>query len=176
MTDSIQIPLSKTKLFLLLATSCIITASAVWMLVKPPVPTDFFYGSKFTINLIGTLSILFFGTAILFYINKLRDSKPGLTISHEGLTDHSSAVSAGLIPWQDILQIKEVSVFQEKFLMIIVANPNDYIDKQTSRVKRKAMEINYQMYGSPIGLSANSLQIRFRELKELLEKKYTQYK
>ena len=69
-----------------------------------------------------------------------------------------------------------MAVFQEKFLMIIVTNPNDYIHKQTSRVKRKAMEMNYQMYGSPIGLSANSLQITFRELKELLEKNYALYK
>ena len=176
MTEPIQIPLSKTKLFLLLAASCIITASAIWMLIKPPLPTDFFYGSKFAIELIGTLSILFFGAAILFYLNKLRDSKPGLIISHEGLIDNSSAVAAGLIPWQDIRQIKEVAVFQEKFLMILVTNPNDYIEKQTNRIKRKAMEINYQMYGSPIGLSANGLQIRFPELKELLEKNFTLYK
>jgi hypothetical protein len=42
-------------------------------------------------------------------------------------------------------------------------------------VKRKAMEINYKTYGSPISISANTLD-NFDELHELLHRKFNEYK
>ena len=114
-TETIQIPLSKTKLVLLLLASLVFVASAIWLLLQPPLPRGFFWGSTFMIKSIGIVTILFFGSLSLFIGNKLRDTQPGLTISAEGIKDNSSAVAAGLIPWQDIREIKEVAVFKENF-------------------------------------------------------------
>lgn len=64
----------------------------------------------------------------------------------------------------------------QKFLMIIVKNPQEYIDKVTSPLKRNAMKMNYKIYGSPISISANALKTDFEKLQKLINEKMAEYK
>ena len=57
-------------------------------------------------------------------------------------------------------------------LMLHVKNPQFYIDKQTSLFKRKAMELNSKMYGTPLSLTANGLTISFDHLLTTLTDKF----
>jgi hypothetical protein len=110
------------------------------------------------------------------FIKKLPDNKPGLIINSEGIIDNSSGVSAGLVLWKDIIEITTSNVMNQKFLMFIVKNPEEYINRQNGIVKRKAMEMNYRSYGSPISISANTLDTNFEELYELLQRKFNKNK
>ncbi len=60
--------------------------------------------------------------------------------------------------------------------MLQVNNPQEYIDKQTSWIKRKSMTLNYKMYGTPICISATGLNIPFHELYTLVTEKFDEQK
>jgi hypothetical protein len=118
--------------------------------------------------LTGIASILFFGLCAVYIARKLPDNKPGLILDKIGLTDNSSGVSAGQILWSDIENISVIEIHRQKLIMLHVKNPQDYIDKQTSSFKRKMMQMNLNMYETPLSITSNSLQIKFDELLNIL--------
>jgi hypothetical protein len=174
--ESIEIPLSKKKLILTLMGAIGFVAIGCWFLIAPPQISNPVFGNPTTLFITGLASVIFFGLVAVVVIRKLPDNKAGLTINEQGIIDNSSGVSAGLVPWSDIQEIRVSQVMNQKFLMFIVKNPQDYISRQSNALKRKGMEINYKSYGSPISISANSLQTNFDNLYSLLNKKLNEYK
>lgn len=168
MTEQIEIPLSKKKLVLLLAGSLVFVAAGIWFLINPPKINNALFGNPTFILVISIAAILFFGTIAVFIARKLPDNRPGLIIDSVGLTDNSSGISAGQILWSDLENISVIEINRQKLILLEVKNPQDYIDKQTSGLKRKLMQLNYKSYGTPLSISSNSLQIEFNELVTLL--------
>lgn len=168
MTEQIEIPLSKKKLVLLLAGSLVFVAAGIWFLINPPKINNALFGNPTFILVISIAAILFFGTIAVFIARKLPDNRPGLIIDSVGLTDNSSGISAGQILWSDLENISVIEINRQKLILLEVKNPQDYIDKQTSGLKRKLMQLNYKSYGTPLSISSNSLQIEFDELVTLL--------
>lgn len=167
-TGQIAIPLSKKKLILMLIGSIGFIAAGLWFVIKPPSISNPFFGNPTTVLLTGIASILFFGLCAVYIARKLPDNKPGLIIDKIGLTDNSSGVSAGLILWSDIENISVIEIHRQKLILLHVKNPQDYIDKQTSGFKRKMMQINFNMYETPLSITSNTLQIKFDELLRIL--------
>lgn len=176
-TKQILIPLSKTKLTLLLIGSIAFVAGGIWMVTSPNgFATSYRTYNPVWVFAVGLASIVFFGLCLINIAKKLTDSAPGLIINDQGINDNSSGVSAGLILWSDIQEIRMTEVVNQKFLMLIVSNPDHYISRQTSFIKRKAMEINYRSYGSPISISVNGLKAKFDELFLLLQNELNERK
>jgi hypothetical protein len=175
-TEQIEIPLSKKKILLLLFGAIAFVVIGVLFLINPSIFISSIVRNTTMIFIAGLASVLFFGLCAIVAFRKLFDKKVGLVINREGIIDNSSGVSAGVVLWSDIKKIETCSVAGQKFLMIIVTNPQDYIDKVTSPLKRKAMAMNYKTYGSPISISANSLQTNFDRLHNLLTEKMKEYK
>ena len=109
-------------------------------------------------------------------IQKISEKKAGLVINKQGVTDNSSALSIGFIPWADVQEIKILKVMSERFLLFILNNPQDYLKKVKNPIRRNTMKINQKLYGSPFSISSSLLQITFNELKELLQEKRNEYK
>lgn len=174
--EQIEIPLSKQKMILTILGSIVFVGLGIWFLINPPKISNPIIGNPTLIFIIGLASILFFGLVAVTMFRKFSDKKPGLIISRQGITDNSSGVSAGLIPWTDIQEIKVSQVMSQKFLMFIVSNPQDYLDKVKNPLKRNAMKMNYKTYGSPISISSNALQTNFDDLQKLLVEKMNEYK
>lgn len=174
--EQIEIPLSKQKMLLTLLGSIVFVGLGIWFLINPPRISNPIFGNPTLIFIVGLASILFFGLVAVTIFRKFSDKKPGLIISRHGITDNSSGVSAGLIPWTDIQEIKVSQVMSQKFLMFIVSNPQDYLDKVTNPLKRNALKMNYKTYGSPISISSNALRTNFNELQKLLVEKMNEYK
>ena len=174
--EQIEIPLSKTKMIMTFLGSLVFVGLGLWFLINPPKSNHWLFGNPTVIFVAGLASVIFFGLIAVIIFRKFSDKKPGLTISRQGITDNSSGVSAGLIPWTDIQEIKISQVMNQKFLMLIVRNPQDYLDKVTNLLKRNAMKMNYKMYGSPISISSNALQTNFDDLHKLLIEKIKEYK
>ncbi len=172
----IEIPLSKRKMILTFLGSIIFVGLGIWFLVNPPKINNPIFGNPIVIFITGLASILFFGLVAVTVFRKFSDKNAGLIISRQGIIDNSSGVSAGLVLWTDIEEIKVSQVMSQKFLMLIVKNPQDYLDKVTNPLKRKGMEINYRSYGSPISISANALQTNFDDLYSLLTEKLKENK
>lgn len=174
--EQIEIPLSKKKMLLTLSGAIVFVGLGVWFLINPPETNHSLFGNPTLIFVAGLASILFFGLVAVVIFRKFSDKKPGLTINEQGIIDNSSGVPAGLIPWADIQEIKISQVMSQKFLMLILKNPEEYLEKVTNPLKRKTMKINYKTYGSPISISSNALQTNFDDLHKLLLDKMNTYK
>lgn len=164
----IEIPISKTKLLLLLLGSLTFVALGLWFVIAPPTINNHFRGNPTKIAIVGYASIIFFGLCAFAFIRKFSTKGPGLIIDDKGLSDNSSGVSGGQILWSDISNISVIEIHRQKIIMLQVNNPKDYINRQTSKFKKKMMEMNYNMYGSPLSITSNGLKISFDELHRLL--------
>lgn len=172
----IVIKLSKQKLTLMFIGSLIFVGLGLLFIIYPTKFKSSIFYSYSIIFIVGLLSILFFGSVVFFIFKKLNDKKPGLIITENGIIDNSSGVAAGQIFWNDVSAIKIVEIFNQKFLMFIVDNPDQYINRQTNPIKRKAMEVNFKHFGSPISISSNGLICNFQELKNIVEKSFGNFK
>ena len=167
----IEIALSKKKIILMLIGALAFVAIGLWFVISPPTISNSYWGNPTKMAIAGYSSIVFFGLCAFVLIKKLPDNKPGLIIDQTGLTDNSSGVSAGQILWTDIENISVIEIHSQKLIMLQVTNPQDYIDKQTSSFKRKMMQLNYKMYGTPLSITSNGLKISFDELLSTLTDK-----
>jgi hypothetical protein len=172
---TIEIPISKGKLALLLAGAILFVAAGVWFIKEPETFTrTSFKPSPVLITTIGYASVIFFGICAIFIFRKLFDTKAGIILDDKGIHDNSSGVSAGFIPWSDITNISTIEVSRQKLIMIEVSNPDDYINRQTNFIAKKAAAINHKMYGSPISITATSLKYGFDDLYYTLRKRWQQ--
>lgn len=171
MSSPIHIALNKTKLLLTSIGAGIFVVLGIWLITNTPSTSIVMVNDPRFIKFIGVLSALFFGFIFVWALRRVFDDKPALIIDDEGMEDNSSGVSAGRVLWKDVTEIKTIKVYNQKFLMLMVRNPKEYIDRQTKKMKKKAMEMNFNSYGSPISITTNSLKYSFNDLKQLIEQK-----
>tara|TARA_R110002051_G_C8491123_1_gene463209 strand:- start:110 stop:655 length:546 start_codon:yes stop_codon:yes gene_type:complete len=170
--DEIKIPLSKYKIILLFLGALIFLSFGIWVAIDPEKFVTIVFRNTYFIRIAGIASIAFFGVCAIFIFRKLFDKKYGLIIDKNGITDNSNATSIGFVKWTDISGIRVVQEFSQKFIMIDVSNPEDYIELKKSGIGKMAMKANYTKYGSPISITANALKLDFAELKAIIEKQY----
>lgn len=167
--EEVVIPLSKTKISLLLLGSVAFVLLGLWLLLFTPEIKHPLFGNKTALIIAALLAIVFFGTTAVINLIKLVQRTPGLVIGRDGIYDNSSAVTAGLIKWEDLQDIGVMEIQKQKLLMLYVQNPHEYISSQKNAIKRKIMQINYKTYSTPISISTNGLQCKFDELHALLK-------
>jgi hypothetical protein len=168
--DKIEITLSKGKLIKGLIASIVFVVLGFWILIYKPTVSNAMFDNPFVKYGSAVACLLFFGFAIFYFSFKLTDKKPGIVVSNNGILDNSSAVAAGLIPWKDIKQFAIAKVMKQEFLIIVINNPEFYINKQTNIFKKKGMQYNLNNYGSPLAISAIGLKCSLNELIEILDK------
>jgi hypothetical protein len=170
------IELSKTKILLIVLGSLVFIAAGCWMvsLDVAQIESQRRFNSPLLVYGIGWIGIVFFGFCWLYGINKLFDRKPGLIFSSIGITDNSSGVSAGLIPWNEIAGFSIYEIHRQKMLVVLLKNPDKYIE-QGSVFKRTLNRTNYKMSGSPVAITSNSLKINFEELVNVSNQYFTKH-
>jgi hypothetical protein len=168
----IEIPLSKAKLAVMLLGALAFVAIGFWFLLVPPDIDNSYWGNPTRIAIAGYASIIFFGLCGVVIIRKLLDTKPGLVIDDRGIIDNSSGLSAGYILWSDVENISVVEIQKQRLLMLEVKNPQDYISRQGNLLKRKGMEINDKMFGTPLSITASGLKMSFEDLSTLVKQKF----
>ena len=168
----IEIPVSKSKVIMMLIGSIALVAAGLWFVISPPTINNAYWGNPTRLSIVGYASIALFGFLAIIFIRKLPDNKPGLIIDDTGLTDNSGGLSAGQIPWSDIEDISVLEIHKNKMILIYVKDPQEYINRQNNVIKRKLMQMNTNSYGTPISITTNGLKISFDELFELLIRKF----
>ena len=163
----VEIPLSKTKICLLLIGSIVFVIAGILFIITPETFISFIHPNPDTIRIAGIASVLFFGAASIYGARKFFDKSIGLTIDDNGINDNTNASSAGLINWSDITEIKTKQVMSTKFLLIFISNPDKYLDR-ASGFKRKLMKGNMKMYGTPLSITSNTLKYSFSDLEKLI--------
>ena len=169
-SEETVIELSKAKTTLLILGSVAFVATGIWMLTLDTSATESLdrYGSPLVIYGVGIAAIVFFGLAGAVGLKKLLDQAPGLVLDQEGFTDNSSGVSAGLVPWSEVVEIGESQVQRQKFISIHVVDPEKYVDRGNV-LRRMTNRANLKMCGTPINISSSSLKISHEELLGVFE-------
>ena len=162
--NKVEIPLSKTKLLLGISGSILFVLLGVFLFTVAGNQTRF---SPAFIKWAGIAGILFFSATGVYGIRKMFDNKIGLTIDENGILDNTNASSIGFIKWSDITEIETAKVASTKFLLIYTTNPEYYLGK-ASWFKRKLMEGNSKMYGTPLSITSNTLKCKFKDLEKIV--------
>ncbi|MBL4605596.1 MAG: hypothetical protein JKY02_08050 [Flavobacteriaceae bacterium] len=144
-----------------------------------PIPNDienFTNSNWISVGVFGFASLLIFFFTLKLII-KVFNKKFGLTINENGVTDHSSVISFGFIPWSDIQNIEVRSrMFNLKSIKLILKNPEDYINKYKKRsLKRKRALEDYNRFDSPIQLHTTLLKINPSQLYNVLNHKFQEH-
>ncbi|MFZ0489067.1 MAG: STM3941 family protein [Salegentibacter sp.] len=172
MEKEIEIPLSKTKVFLLFIGSLLFVIGGITIFYNTDEFREMplvFLRNPLLIKGIGILGVLFFGGTGFIAIKKLLGTKVGLIISKTGITDNSNALNVGLIEWRDISEIRQKRVMATKFLLIDLVDPEKYIERSKSGMKAGLMRANMKAYGTPLSITSNSLKCDFGKLESLLQ-------
>jgi hypothetical protein len=164
----IIIPLSKGKLLLSTLGALTFVAIGFWFILAPPTRTGSSLESTL-LMVLGLVAIVFFGGIAILIIRKLFDQRPGIIITEEGISDNSGGISVGQILWQDIEKFEVLQIQRQRLILILVKNPQDYLERQSNGWKRKLMAMNYRQYGTPLSISTNGLKISFTALLEILK-------
>ncbi len=173
--EQIEIKLSKLKFVLMLLGCIAFVTISVLFVANPSHFKSLVARSTTLIFISGLLGIIFFGISGYFILIKIGDKTPGLIISDKGITDNSSNISSGFIPWEDIKTINEKIIARQKFVNIVVRNPQFYIDRQKNSFKRKILQGNIKLFGPVIQIPLSGLEITCAGLKTVLEKKFEEF-
>ena len=159
------IELSKVKAILIILGSVAFVAMGSWILSldASTIEGSGRYGSPTLTYGFAIAAIVFFGLGAAVGSRKLFDKTPGLILNREGFTDNSSGVSAGLVPWSEVVEIGQYRVQRQKFASVHVVDPEKYVNRGNF-LKRMTNRANLKMCGTPINISSNSLKIGFDEL------------
>lgn len=109
------------------------------------------------------IGIPFFGACAIYGIYRLIKIKPSVVVNDEGIYDNSSAVSAGLIRWDEISNLIINRIALQKFVGIIPRD-TDAIMKRLPAWKRALMVGNKSMSDAPFNIPQNILPIPCEDL------------
>ena len=167
--EKIEIYSSKKKSFLLLISSLLFVAVGVWMFINAENLTGFRLRSPILLKVIGIISVLFFGIGIYVSIKQLITNQLLLIIDGEGINVNPKKINSKSIEWKNIDGFSELKIQSQKLIIIHVNNSDFWIENEKNQLRKKLMKFNFNNYGSPFNLSANSMQINYAELMKVLD-------
>lgn len=175
-SDETRIALSKTKMLLLILASAAFIGIGAWMLTldAAQIEAQRRFNNPLFIYGIAWAAIVFFTWTGVVGIRKMIDEKPGLIFNSDGITDNSSGVSAGLIPWSEISGFSVYQIQKQTMLVVLLKNPKIYIDRG-SAFQRTLNRANAKMCGSPVSITSSSLKIDFAALQKLSHDYFIKY-
>ncbi len=149
------------------------TAAGFWFISDPD---KFRRYDPTIINTVGILAIVFFGFIAVLLLRKLRENTPALIIDENGVFDNTTGLPAGQLSWQEIDGLSVLNVAGKTLLVIVLTDPEAFLERQPAGWKKKLMRINYKSYGSPVSLSHSGMRCSFKDMVTYVHKGYETYK
>lgn len=165
--NTIQIPLNKTRLLLVLflcGVSLLLIGFSLTQNDSTFLPPALIYVK----NTLAILGILLFGTAFLFVIMRLFRSSDGLFITEAGITDRSSAAGGAPMKWEEIMNVETREIWGQAILTIYLKDPEGYIARERNPLKRLVMRRNVKHYGSPLQIPIGNIKSSPDELLQII--------
>ena len=100
------------------------------------------------------VGFLFFGYGFFYFLKRARQRKAILLVDDRGITDNSSAIAFGFIPWSDINDIYLDSVWNNTFIELVLRNENEYINRSTG-FRRMMILANKKMKHQSVCITLN---------------------
>lgn len=124
------------------------------------------------ISLIGFFLLFGFYSIIATfdYLRMLFFKNVFLKIDERGINDRLSIFSSGHINWEDIKEVKIVQAYRSDFLVIVVLNPQLFIDKKPKFLQRP-LKTSLKKFGSPVCISQKRILNNLYDIKDMMAKK-----
>ena len=113
---------------------------------------------------LGLISALFFGAAIPLGIKRLFNTVIELELTKDYLRVRPDSNQGFNIPWNQILEFKEVRIRGAKIILIFVTNPDRWINRELNPIKKKLMQFSYDNYGTPFNITASGMNVSHKKL------------
>lgn len=173
--EELVVHASKTKTMLLLVSAIGFVLLGLWFLSldREFIEARDRYNNPTLIYAVGWATVSFFGLAVAAITWRLISTKPGLTLSKDGVRIFAFSEDT-FLPWQDISGLSVYEVHRNHMLVLTVKDPDKYIESG-GRIRRSLARANYKMCGSPIAIPSSAVSLTFRELQALFEDYFGRY-
>jgi hypothetical protein len=163
--DEKIVELSARKVVAVILGSLAVAGFGAWMISLDPEFIDAFrrFSSPAFVHGFGIFLVSFAGLGGLYGVRKLFGDRRGLVFNDAGVLDCTQEVSAGLIPWPEIVGVEIVKLPTQTVLAVKLKEPGKYLERQ-SPLKQALFMANYKLCGSPVALSVNLLKAKPAEL------------
>jgi len=170
--DELKITKSKAKLVPLGFVAVLFLVLGVSMLTTPEQFAGSLWNSLNLIRVLGGLSLVSFWVTMFLLVRRLTDQTPGLVLDKQGFTAHKALVrnvdkfAGETIPWQDIGNIRDVTLAKERFVRIDFIKDHAHTSSLASFLEAdsKTGYLPEQASRPPFLLSAKELNMNFDEL------------
>ena len=129
--------------------------------------------------LLGILAVVILLSLVLQTVKFFRkkgkqNDKAGLLINEEGIVDLvSEKENLRLIAWKDIEQIRIKNSFLEGVkLLLMLKNPNEYIDGAKDWNTKKKMRLQYRKWGTPAVINIDNLEMKPNDLMKVIKNEF----
>ncbi|MEK9613919.1 MAG: STM3941 family protein, partial [Flavobacteriaceae bacterium] len=128
-------------------------------------------------QIIGVLSILFFGLSVFSIIGKNHLDKAILEITEKGIRNrHSVWREPIFIEWKDMVIIERKKILNSKFLTTYIGDVDAYIQKKKKTWFKLNHKLTTQLWKTPCLINTGLIVIPFEELKRILQQKIQELK
>ena len=107
------------------------------------------------VKVILFVGIIFFAYIAFYLIRRVNKKDVILQADIKGITDNSSAISLGYIPWTDVKRVYLDQMLDNKFIELELYEADKYLSKISS-LKRKTIEVNLKMGHQAVCITLNS--------------------
>ncbi|MGN6180947.1 MAG: STM3941 family protein [Mucilaginibacter sp.] len=169
--DHINVPIKKYNLISLLSIVLAVFILGCYLVINPSAyvaTSGYRYRHPWEIFLLGSLCIATCGPCVAILLYRIIDTRPGLKISLEGITNRTSLFQTDLIEWSDINKIDTENDKYPVYVIVYINNPAEYVQGKKLFARYMASS-NYTKYGSPIVIDAYQLKCGYPELCAFLE-------
>lgn len=135
------------------------------------------YQNKVVYNIFRALLFLcmiIIAYCLIFILIRAKKGKHLLVVDENGITDNSSAISLGYIPWCDIERVYVDSFINTDFIEVELKNNEIYLEK-VNLLKRKAIIANLKLGHQAVCISLSTEKIMpydiFPKIQEIFIKK-----
>jgi len=166
-----KIKTGKVNTFTVILLFLMLMVGGAWMVLDPRPGT--IYSNIHFIQTAGIIGILFVVISLIIIVKKFLSGGFNLTITKEGIMDHSDYIKVGMIKWADIESIESTSFGILELLLIYVKTPEKYAN---SKIQKMQLKYNLRMYGAPVVITSRFLACSFSELEKIIMQSYENYK
>lgn len=106
-------------------------------------------------KLIMVIGVIFFGYAFLYLLKRDITNNELLVIDKKGITDYTSAIANGFVPWEDIQEILLRSMLGNVFIELVIKDEQRYLNNMTL-MQRLCAQANKKMGHEIICMTLNT--------------------
>ena len=174
--DRLEVYTSKKKSLVFLIGSIAFVTIGIVSAADPERFVTELWSNPELIRLVAIAAILFFGFGVLVFIRRLIKNEIALIIDVKGINVNPRRSTTEFIEWKEILGFQEIRIHRTRIIIIVVKDPEYWIEKETSTIRKKMMRFNLNNYGSPFNIAAAGLDIGFDKLNGELNSYFEKYK